>query len=272
MELLGTSEMCHGICIAHPPPRPPQHDEMTNTGNNRLGNSNASCNPSLTPSMDSSVEGKSSAGGRKRARTSSVWDYFKKKDMGGTVRYMCNVKHCNPHFIIRSSMSTLHGHLKDHDFLVDDRQSYFIKAGSLSDEWIKPRWVQQWDFLSSLCQLIVNAGLPFVKMKNKYFQEMIACYDHQLTVPCRTTLSWEVKGMQKSHELSMRDAMKEIPGMVSLTNDTWSSGVYKGYLSPAMHWVDRDWIFLHVLLDFQWSPTPHNGETASTLLFELFSK
>lgn len=63
----------------------------------------------------------------------------------------------------------------------------------------------------------------------------------------------------------------DIPGMVSLTTDAWSSRLYKGYLSAMLHWIDKQWMLEHVLLDFVRFSTPHKGATTSTLRFEILS-
>lgn len=107
---------------------------------------------------------------------------------------------------------------------------------------------------------------------NDFFKRIISCLDDIINVPCLTTVSREVIEMRNSDETKIRDTLSQIPGMVSLTTDAWSSRVYKGYLSITIHWVDKDWTLRNVLLDFVKFPTPHNGENTSTLLFELFFK
>lgn len=75
--------------------------------------------------------------------------------------------------------------------------------------------------------------------------------------------------MKETSEVTIPDCIKEINGMVSITTDTWSYRVYKGYLSLTIHWVDKHWVLRHVLLDFVRFATTHNSNTTSTLLFVL---
>lgn len=47
-----------------------------------------------------------------------------------------------------------------------------------------------------------------------------------MSVPCQTTVSREVKEMQKGRlfaalEVRMKDKIKDIPGMISLKTDAW---------------------------------------------------
>lgn len=222
-------------------------------------------------SRDVSAETQNSGDRRKRARTSSVWEYYSKKDINGTIRIACNVQNCKRSFSARSSTSTLRGHLNDHGFFLDSKQKHFASGGALVDEPAKPMQQRQHEFFLSLCHWIVDAGLPFSTVENSYFKHMISTCDSNIKVPCRTTVSKHVIEMQKAQEVSMKDKLKDIPGMVNVTTDAWSSRVYKGYLSITIHWVDKDWCLRNVLLDFVRFPTPHNGETTSNVLFELLS-
>lgn len=134
---------------------------------------------------------------------------------------MCNADNCNWNFSIWRLIPTLCSHLKYQCFCVDGRKSHFFKAGSLSNEWIKP--AQEWQRDSPIIvSLDRRCRSSLMTVGNKYSQERIVCCDHQLTVPCRTSVSREMKDMQKSHELSMREAMQDIPGIVSFTTDTGS--------------------------------------------------
>lgn len=235
------------------------------------GSTRNSSNNGSSSAQASSTEPSQVNRPRKRCRTSSVWDYFTQKEVDGTIRYSCTVQTCKRHFSVRCSTSTLRGHLKDHGFFLSNDQTHFETSGALRQGPIKPNAQRQRDFFAALCNWVTDAGLPFSVTENDFFKEMITCVDSHIVVPSRTSVCREVKDMCKSTEISIRDILKDIPGMVSFTTDAWSSRVYKGYLSVTMHWIDKTWCLRHVLLDFVRFPTPHNGETTSTLLFDLLS-
>lgn len=81
----------------------------------------------------------------------------------------------------------------------------------------------------------------------------------------------EIHKLRDSYEITTKDLLKDIPGMVSITTDAWSSQMYRGYLSLTLHWVDKEWVLRHVLLDFVRFPKPHNGTTNSSILMELLT-
>lgn len=70
----------------------------------------------------------------------------------------------------------------------------------------------------------------------------------------------------------MRHHLKNIPCKVSITIDAWSSIIYKGYLTTTLHRIDSNWVMQTILLDFVHFPTPHNAESASTLLSHILQR
>ena len=123
---------------------------MNNSTNNNSNDNNQSSNIGSSNAASSAQEKSGRADvvvrGRKRARTSSVWDYFSQQQIGETVRYSCSVHNCKRHFSVRSSTSTLRGHLKDHGYFVDENQTRLTVTGSLCDKRPKPMEQRQHDF------------------------------------------------------------------------------------------------------------------------------
>lgn len=98
---------------------------------------------------------------------------------------------------------------------------------------------------------------------------MIECFDSQFLVPSQTTVSLEMKDIFNRSETRIREKISVVPGIVSLTSYVRSSPMYRGYLSLTMHWIDNNWCEQNFLSDCARFPTPHNGETKSSILFYL---
>lgn len=141
----------------------------------------------------------------------------------------------------------------------------------MSDELIKPKERQQAYFFKCLCKWIFDAGLPFSTVENSYFKNMIASVDEHLMVLCRTVVSNEVAEMREIGKLKIPDKLSQIPGIVSVTTDAWSSQLYRRNLSMKIHWVDENWCLMNVLLNFVRFPIPYSVENTSALLFEMLS-
>lgn len=73
----------------------------------------------------------------------------------------------------------------------------------------------------------------------------------------------------KLYCIEMRDSFKSIPGKANITTYAWLSRVYKGYLTTTLHWVDRNLVMHSIVLEFVRFSTPHNTETAATLLADI---
>lgn len=67
---------------------------------------------------------------------------------------------------------------------LNDSQARFMKDGSLGSEPVKETKQRQEDFFKSLCKWIIDAGMPFSTIENRFFNNMIACADPTLVVPC----------------------------------------------------------------------------------------
>lgn len=174
------------------------HNKIMNNSNNRADNNNSSRTPTLTASMSSCVEETSSARERMHARTISLSEYFTKWDMCWTVTYMCSVGSCKRSFGIWLTTSTLRSHPKDH-VLHRSRPALPTKMESLLNEEIELTQPRQRDFLLLLRHLTFDVGFYSAPVEHSYFSDMIASLDHQLKVPCHTTVSQEMEHVPESH-------------------------------------------------------------------------
>lgn len=183
----------------------------------------------------------------KRTRTSLVWEYSYWPHVNWTVRCACNLSQSKRNFTIRCSTSTLKNHLNDRRFFLSDIKSHFERTnGSMADEGATPIQQLRTEILASLRKLIFDALTVVLDCWKQLFSTN-GCFDASLNVPSHTIFAREVSVLCKYNDLKIKDK-EDNPGMVSLTNDAWSSRIYKGYLSLTIQRVDTEWCLHHCWL------------------------
>lgn len=119
--------------------------------------------------------------------------------VGNNCRHACILSKFKRTFNIWWSTKPLKGHIKDHEYFVDEhKQNVFTTYGSLSDESLKPTKQHQQDFLQSLCLWIVNEGLLFSEVDNTYFKKMVAVLVSAITVTSQNTASRMICDMHEA--------------------------------------------------------------------------
>lgn len=98
---------------------------------------------------------------------------------------------------------------------------------------------------------------------------MKKCCNQNISVPSRQIVRRKKHRLHYSCEIKIKEHLKNIPGTASITKGTWLCWIYKSDFSLTLHCVDKYWVIHHVLLDFIWLPTPHNGSSTLSMVMEL---
>lgn len=207
---------------------------------------------------------------KKRKATSAAWDYFTKKMVKYTAKYVCSVNGFDNYYSFSCSTTTLVKHLRTHGLFDGDKsQERFKPSGSFNESFVSKETIQN-NFFSALCEWIVDAALPFATVENEKFRDMIAVQNNDIHIPSRVTVSRQIVKKKKEIEIGMREKISNVKSKFSITTDAWSSRIYRGYIAVTLHWIDPDWTMQNILLDFIRFATPHNAKNTSKILYNLF--
>lgn len=127
-------------------------------------------------------------------------------------------------------------------------------------------------FEASLVSWVVDTVSPFASVEQKSFVRTIRSINTGLTVSSRQTAQRIIKGKQTGlHErLGFLTASSATSATsASLTCESWSSRVHKGFMAVMFHWIDKEWNMKSVLLDFVCFKTPHTGKASYSMLMNI---
>ena len=69
----------------------------------------------------------------------------------------------------------------------------------------------------------------------------------------------------------VRNLLSQTPGKISVTTDSWSSHVLKGYIAVTAHRISTDWKLHSIILDLKRFVSPQTGEATCTMLMEILN-
>lgn len=107
------------------------------------------------------------------------------------------------------------------------------------------------NILKQICLWVISSNKWYSVLEDKEFMKLISALDRNYKLPHRTTISNCIKEILKEKHLKIKKEAEPSQGDVSLTTESWSSRMYKGYISLKVHWVDKNWCLMSILLDFQ---------------------
>lgn len=145
--------------------------------------------------------------------------------------------------------STATKHLKKHGLFLDQKQAQLGTDCGLQKCIKFPRKEQQAIFKNVLCLWIVDACMPFYIIENRHFDKSVNCFDDQLSIPSRMTVSRHMKSVEEDMWIKVMDKLRSAPELVSTTTDACSSSIYKGHWSVTVQGISLAWELKSTVLD-----------------------
>jgi hypothetical protein len=68
-----------------------------------------------------------------------------------------------------------------------------------------------------------------------------------------------------------KTAISNIPGLVALTCDGWSSRVFRGYFVVTIHWITLTFDIQSLVLEFLHFPPPHDQHNTRDILLNIIN-
>ena len=87
----------------------------------------------------------------------------------------------------------------------------------------------------------------------------------------RNTAKNDMVKMYKREKERMKSVLTSVPNRVCLTSDLWTSIAIDGYICVTAHFIDANWILPKRVLNFCFTPPPHNGVSLFEKVYKLLS-
>ena len=207
--------------------------------------------------------------GRKRKKTSGVWEFFIEKD--GKIK--CSK--CVQTYSKSSGNSTLSNHLRKRHGIgevnssktqatIDLTTGALIHGVPLSDQ--KKRTLT-----SAIVSWIIDSMTSFSAVENEKFVTMLNEFEPRYHPPSRVTISKRVHERMEDLRPTMIQYLDSLKCKFSATTDAWSSVVLKGYMAITLHWI-HGWKMQSLLITFKHFPAPHTSDAICELMMDVLDQ
>ncbi|XP_068990723.1 uncharacterized protein [Neodiprion pinetum] len=89
-----------------------------------------------------------------------------------------------------------------------------------------------------------------------------------MVFPKRSTLRRKVKERFEELQLNLKERLQQLSSKMSFTIDGWTSIAGRSYYGVTIHYIDNEWKYQSVVLDFIPSRGQHTGEDIATIFHE----
>lgn len=151
----------------------------------------------------------------------------------------------------------------------DDGQWRLDNYGKVAPQSLLPIQETQMSFVVHLSEWVISILQPFDTVEQHNFVKMITAASSCLVAPAARSIRKRFLQIEEEEESIVKAKIACGEFQVSLTADTWSSRVYKGYMIVTGHYVDSDLSMKCVILEFNFFHTPHIGGAAEAFLKEV---
>lgn len=124
----------------------------------------------------------------------------------------------------------------------------------------------------ALIKWIVTCNQPFTEVEQDSFLEMI-----KILNPAAITVSSQLvkRDIIKKFEERVKEMityLKKVPGKISFTIDAWTSKNVIPFITIRAHWINSDWAYETVLLDFVHIIGSHDGKNFRSIFLKCLER
>ena len=119
---------------------------------------------------------------------------------------------------------------------------------------------------------IITDDQAFTVIENKFFQIMIKRLRPEINFFSADTIANHVLKLFKHEKTLIQKKLQDAPSKISLTLDAWTSKNQIPFLGVTAHWIDENWNFNQITLEFHHLEGSHTGENLSRVLVNILKE
>lgn len=119
---------------------------------------------------------------------------------------------------------------------------------------------------------MVTCNQPFTEVEQESFLEMIQILNPAAETISSSTVKRDVIKKFQEKVKVMIAYLKKIPGKISFTIDAWTSKNVLPFVAIRAHWINSEWVYETVLLDFVYIEGSHDGKKFSDLFLQCLER
>jgi hypothetical protein len=123
-----------------------------------------------------------------------------------------------------------------------------------------------------LINFIVDDHQSFMIVENIAFQEFLLSLNSDYLIPGRTFIKDFILKSYIDKKEKLQDYFIQIKGKISFTTDIWTSRSNIPFIGITAHYINENWDYKRITLDFKEIPYPHNGKSIASSIIETFQE
>lgn len=124
------------------------------------------------------------------------------------------------------------------------------------------------NFTSATVDWISKKYLPFSFFDDKDTQDYFRMIDPNIKIPSRFTIRREVGKRFKELQTWVKDQLSKCTSKVSFTIDGWTSIANRSFYGITIHFIDNEWNYQSMVLDFVASHGKHTGYDIAQVFYK----
>ncbi len=113
---------------------------------------------------------------------------------------------------------------------------------------------------------------PFTEVEQETFLEMVQILNPAAVTISSSTVKRDIIEKFEEKVKNMVAYLKKVPGKISFTIDAWTSKNVLPFIAIRAHWINSDWIYETVLLDFIYIEGPHDGKNFCSIFLQCLER
>lgn len=118
----------------------------------------------------------------------------------------------------------------------------------------------------------MTCNQPFSEVEQEAFLEMIKILNPAAITISSSTVKRDIIKKFEEKVKVMTAHLKKVPGKISFTIDAWTSKNFLPFMAIRAHWINSEWVYQTVLLDFVYIDGIHDGKKFSVLFLQCLER
>ncbi|CAG7824281.1 unnamed protein product, partial [Allacma fusca] len=129
------------------------------------------------------------------------------------------------------------------------------------------------DLQRLITRFIILTDQPFVITEAQSFFELMAFgKTNAPAIPSADTIRRKIFAVYDEEKLKISQKLQSAPGKISLGADCWTAATGKSFHGILASWIDADWNFQQVGLDFDILNGNHKGKSLAASMFKVMNE
>lgn len=116
-------------------------------------------------------------------------------------------------------------------------------------------------YRESLIKWIINSDQPFCTCQQEDFVELLKNLNPEAAALSAQTVKRDIMKKFEESLAKVKDRLSKVSSKIAFTVDAWTSKNVLPFLDIRAHWINDDWTYESVMVDFSFIEGDHKGKS-----------